>query len=261
MLVRIGGLFSTAAMAAMTAVSPGAAGQQPAPETMTLAGTGIEMVLLPGGEAIMGAEEGRGDELPRHTVHLDSFWIGRYEITQEQWEAVMGTNPSRFRNCPRCPVDSVTWQEGRDFLQKASSVTGLDLRYPTEAEWEFAAGGGAAHQRWPGTDSLAEVAEFSWFSGSFAGRTKIAGTRLPNAYGLHDMGGNVAEWCADWYGSGYYSSSPKRNPAGPDRGEKRVVRGGSWLSGPLDTQVFRRSGRDPSTRSPTIGLRIAAGKK
>jgi formylglycine-generating enzyme required for sulfatase activity len=206
----------------------------------------------------MGSEKGRANERPVHAVRIAPYWIGRYEVTQQQWKGVMDSNPSRARRCPRCPVDSVSWEEGQVFLQKASALSGVELRFPTEAEWEFAAGGGKARQRWPGTNTPEEAGEFSWYSGNFSGKTKISGSKLPNLFGLYDMGGNVAEWCADWYGEDYYRASPSENPAGPLGGKKRVVRGGSWLSGPLETRVSWRTGRDPATRSPAVGLRVAA---
>lgn len=228
--------------------------------SVVLSGTDIEMIRIPGGEAPMGSDDGRDDERPVRQVRIETFWIGRHEVTQRQWQKVTGSNPSRFSECPVCPVDSVSWEEGKAFLEKASTLTGVDLRYPTEAEWEFAAGGGAARQKWPGTDRSEEVSEFAWYSGSFAGRTRIAGTRLPNLFGLYDMGGNVAEWCSDWYAADYYGTAPAHNPAGPGDGTRKVVRGGSWLSGPSDTRVSRRSGRNPDARSPAIGFRIAADR-
>jgi formylglycine-generating enzyme required for sulfatase activity len=150
-------------------------------------------------------------------------------------------------------VEQVSWVDVQLFLGKA----GASLRLPTEAEWEYAAGGGGRHQTWPGTDSSRETGEFAWYSGSFSGKTRPVGLKLPNLYGLYDMAGNVGEWCADWYGGTYYQHSPVNNPGGPGTGDRRVVRGGSWLSDPNDIRVTHRSGRRADSRSPTIGFRVA----
>lgn len=170
----------------------------------------------------------------------------------------MSTDPSHFSGCDDCPVEQVSWEDVQIFLRRAGELSGVPMRLPTEAEWEYAAGGGPAHQVLPGTDIPGEAAEFSWYSGSFAGKTRPVGRKIPNAFGISDMGGNVGEWCSDWYGRGYYSNSPAESPAGPAAGERRVVRGGSWLSGPADTRVARRGGRSPDTRSRTLGFRVAA---
>ena len=224
----------------------------------TLAGSGIELVFIPGGEFSMGSTGGRANEAPSHRVHVDSFYLGIFEVTQRQWEEVMGENPSHFAGCADCPVEQVSWEDAREFLRRAGKIGGVEVRLPTEAEWEYAAGGGPLHQEWPGTGNSSETGEFSWFSGVFAGKTRPVGLKLPNAFGLYDMGGNVWEWCADWYGRDYYASSPGANPSGPSAGVKRVVRGGSWLTGPTDTRVAHRSMRNPARQSRTVGFRAAA---
>ena len=220
--------------------------------------TGIELVFIPGGEFPMGSSGGREDEGPPHRVKVRSFYLGRYEVTQRQWTRVMGDNPSHFARCEDCPVEQVSWDQVQDFLAEAGRLTGVGLRLPTEAEWEFAAGGGPVHQRWPGTDRESEPGEYAWYSGNFSGRSRPVGLKISNLLGIYDMAGNVGEWCADWYGKGYYRQSPLTDPKGPESGERRVVRGGSWLSGPADTRTARRSGRSPETRSRTIGFRLAA---
>jgi len=220
--------------------------------------TGIEFVLIPGGEFVMGSDERHADEGPLHTVQVGSFYLGRYEVTQRQWARVTGNNPSHFAGCEDCPVEQVSWEDVQKFMKGATDLTGIGLRLPTEAEWEYAAGGGAVHQRWPGTDSEREPGEYAWYSGNFAGKSRPVGLKIPNLFRIYDMGGNVGEWCADRYGEDYYRKSPVLDPKGPEGGERRVVRGGSWLSSPYDTRSARRSGRSPATRSRTIGFRAAA---
>jgi formylglycine-generating enzyme required for sulfatase activity len=217
----------------------------------------MEFMHVTGGEFLMGSPETNPDESPPHSVRIRSFYLARVELLQRQWEKVMGTNPSRFAPCPECPVEQVSWEDVQEFLQRAGTLTGLALRLPTEAEWEYAAGGGAEHQAWPGTNSASETGEFAWYSGSFSGKTRSSAGKIPNLFGIHDMAGNVAEWCSDWYGADYYSRSPGDNPGGPASGTRRVVRGGSWLSGPRDIRVARRSRRSPDTRSPSLGFRLA----
>jgi formylglycine-generating enzyme required for sulfatase activity len=215
--------------------------------------TGIEFLLIPGGEFTMGSNGPRDDEKPPHRVRVSDFYLARHEVTQREWERVMGTRPSRFSDCGECPVEQVSWDDVQDFLKGA----GITLRLPTEAEWEYAAGGGGSHQKWPGTDSSSETGEFAWYSGNFSGKTRSVGLKLPNLYGLYDMAGNVGEWCADWYSETYYQDSPTDNPRGPDTGDRRVIRGGSWLSDPNDIRVTHRSRRSAGSRSPAIGFRVA----
>jgi formylglycine-generating enzyme required for sulfatase activity len=244
-------------LGAVPAVLPGSARSADHRKTVTLPEVGIELVPIPGGEFMMGSDDGPEGEGPSHRVLVKGYYLAKHEITQSQWERVMGSNPARFKGCAGCPAEQVSWEAVQGFLGKASALTERRLRLPTEAEWEYAAGGGSVHQRWPGTDRKEDSSEYVWYSGNFAGKTRPVGLKFPNAYALYDMGGNVAEWCADWYGKDYYRVSPEEDPGGPAGGGRRVVRGGSWLSGPDDTRTARRSGRSPSTRSPTLGFRVA----
>jgi sulfatase modifying factor 1 len=230
----------------------------PPPVTQTERMTDIELVLVPGGEFTMGAEGHSANEIPPHQVRVKSFLLGRTEVTQRQWAKVMETDPSHFNSCGDCPVEQVSWEDVREYLRRAGEPARMELRLPTEAEWEYAAGGGAAHQPWPGTDRVSDAGEYAWYSGSFEGKTRPVGLKFPNYFMLSDMGGNVAEWCADWYGEDYYGESPVDNPRGAGTGSRRVVRGGSWLGSPYDTRVTHRSMRSPDTRSRTIGFRVAA---
>jgi formylglycine-generating enzyme required for sulfatase activity len=225
------------------------------------------MVYVPAGKFEMGSNDGRRDEQPVHTVALGGSWIDRTEITNGQYERCVKAgaceppveSDSRTRDTyygdsdyADSPVVKVGWPHARMYCEWAGA------RLPTEAEWEYAAGGGAVHQRWPGTDSEREPGEYAWYSGNFAGKSRPVGLKIPNLFRIYDMGGNVGEWCADRYGEDYYRKSPVLDPKGPEVGERRVVRGGSWLSSPYDTRSARRSGRSPATRSRTIGFRAAA---
>ena len=187
----------------------------------------FEFVPVEPGEFLMGcrseAADCGEDERPAHQVMLSSgFEIGKYEVTQAQWESVMGTNPSHFRG-PALPVENVSWNEAREFIAKLNRGAGPYLyRLPTEAEWEYAARAGASGPRRGALDDIA------WHGANSAGRTHEVGTKRPNAWGLHDMLGNVWEWCSDRYGADYYSASPDSDPRGPSEGAFRVMRGGSW---------------------------------
>jgi len=188
------------------------------------------MVFVEGGTFQMGAtpEQGSGvydDEKPVHSVTLSDYYIGKYEVTQEEWQVVMGNNPSYFKG-DRLPVERVSWNDCQTFIRKLNALTGLTFRLPTEAEWEYAARGGAKSggYKYSGGDNIDEVA---WYGENYStGSTHPVGTKRPNALGLYDMSGNVWEWCGDWYGS--YSSDAQTDPVGPSMGSRRVLRGGSW---------------------------------
>jgi formylglycine-generating enzyme required for sulfatase activity/predicted Ser/Thr protein kinase len=200
----------------------------------------MEFVWIPPGKFMMGSpetEEGRyPDEGPVHEVEISTgFWLGRYLVTQEQWKAVMGMNPSR-RVGENRPVETVAWSEVQDFLQKLNSNAGWNVfRLPTEAEWEYACRAGE-RGRFAFGDDEARLRDYAWYKANAAGilrrkGTRAVGKRLPNRWGLYDMHGNLWEWCQDWYDPEYYARSPKRDPKGPESGKSRVVRGGSWSVG------------------------------
>jgi formylglycine-generating enzyme required for sulfatase activity len=178
-------------------------------------------------------------------------------VTQAQWRAVMGDDPSHFRGCDACPVEQVSWEDAQRFLRRAGEQAGAAFRLPTEAEWEYAAGGGGAHEAWPGTGDPDDVPAHAWFKGSFEGRTHPVGQKQPNAFGLRDLGGNVAEWCADLYDPEYYRGAPADDPRGPAAGTLRCVRGGSFLSTRDEVRTASRHGSDPGARRRSIGLRVA----
>jgi formylglycine-generating enzyme required for sulfatase activity len=220
----------------------------------------IEVVYVPGGSFTMGctSEQGSacdGDEKPSHTVNLSSFYIGKYEITQAQWRAVMGTNPSYNSGCDNCPVEQVSWNDVLQFIQKLNQQTGKRYRPPTEAEWEYAARGGNKSRgyKYSGSNDIGAVA---WYDGNSGNKTHPVGQKSPNELGIYDMSGNVWEWCSDWYADDYYSSSPSSNPQGPSTGSHRVLRGGGWFSAAASCQVANRNGSSPGYRNNYYGFRV-----
>jgi formylglycine-generating enzyme required for sulfatase activity len=216
------------------------------------------MVRVEGGTFTMGATSEQGSdahngEKPAHQVMLSSFSIGKYEVTQEEWEVVMGSNPSNFKGAKR-PVENVSWNDCQVFIRKLNQITGKRFRLPTEAEWEFAARGGNRSNgyKYSGSNDQGNVA---WHSGNSGNETHPVGQKSPNELGLYDMSGNVWEWCQDWYGN--YSSNSQTNPTGPSLASSRVLRGGSWN---YYSRLCRVSNRDyyaPSSRIRFLGLRLA----
>jgi len=220
----------------------------------------IELVLVKGGCFQMGDGfgDGKEDEKPVHTVCVDDYYIGKYEITQGQWQSVMGSNPSFFKNCgEKCPVEQVNWNDIQAFIGKLNAKTGKKYRLPTEAEWEYAARSGGKNQKYSGTSSDAELDKYAWYSANAGGGVHPSGEKQPNGLGLYDMTGNVWEWCQDWYGEKYYSQAPRRNPSGPATGIRRVLRGGAWIFEPAGIRTTARYGLIPVSRSDLYGFRLA----
>ena len=245
--------------------------------TYTANGVSFTMVQVPGGTFTMGATSEQGsdadsDESPTHQVTLSSYSIGQTEVTQELWQAVMGSNPSYFKGSKR-PVESVSWNDCQDFIRKLNNLTGQNFRLPTEAEWEYAARGGrSGGTKYAGSNSIDDVAWYwknsgdKYLSGTDSdwdwdkiqknnGRTHDVATKRSNGLGIYDMSGNVLEWCQDWYG--VYSSSGQTNPQGPSTGSYRVNRGGSWNSIARVCRVSNRDCYDPAYRYNCLGLRLA----
>ena len=217
------------------------------------------MAYVQGSTFTMGATSEQGsdaedDEKPAHSVTLSSYYIGKTEVTQELWQAVMGNNPSRFKG-NRKPVECMSWDDCQTFISKLNSLTGKKFRLPTEAEWEFAARGGIKSQgyKYSGSNTLGDVA---WYEENSGDTTHDVGTKSPNELGLYDMNGNVWEWCSDWYGDKYYSSSPSNHPTGPSSGAYRVLRGGSWYSIANLCRSSDRGGSTPVDRGDNMGLRL-----
>ena len=238
----------------------------PGPQTFTVEGVSFTMIPVEGGTFTMGATPEQGDdaydlERPAHQVTLSSYRIGKTEVTQELWKAVMGSNPSEYKGNKR-PVENVSWDDCQAFIKKLNDKTSKTFRLPTEAEWEFAARGGNLSQgyKYAGSNTLNEVAWYwdnipSQAEGQPGYGTQPVATKAPNELGLYDMAGNVSELCNDWYGD--YSSSAQTDPTGPSSGSDRVLRGGVWF---LDAEFCRVSFRSyctPSGRNLNCGLRLA----
>lgn len=212
----------------------------------------------------MGEESGSApdNQKPRHDVCLSDFYLGKYEVTQGQWEEAMGSNPSSHAACGKnCPVDGVTYEMALNFIEVLNKKTGKNYRLPTEAEWEYAAKDGINNERWSGTSNEVQLGEYAWYEKNSEYKPHPVGQKMPNKNGLYDMSGNIMEWCQDWYDEKYYSISPKTNPAGPLTGEKRVLRGGAFgHSGDLVTTTARD--RDKvNVQDGTSGLRLAMPAK
>ncbi len=225
---------------------------------LTVNGVRYEMMMVYAGTFTMGAtsemENPLDNEKPAHKVTLpNNYRMGKTEVTQALWKAVMGSNPSYFKGDNK-PVECVSWNDCQKFISKLNAATGKNFRLPTEAEWEFAARGGniSKHYQYSGSNNLNDVA---WYDGNSSSTTHDVASKQANELGIYDMSGNVWEWCSDWYGS--YSSNTQYDPAGPTSGSYRVYRGGSWNSyARLCRSSFRR-GYAPDLRGSYYGLRLA----
>jgi formylglycine-generating enzyme required for sulfatase activity len=221
-------------------------------------GTGIELCRVTAGQFIMGSpasEAGRyEDEGPQHLVILSrDFWMGKTEVTQRLFKAIMGYNPSQHR-AEDHPVEMVSWDEARAFLQRLNDRGGaLVYRLPTEAEWEYACRGVAAGSPAGSLETL------GWFGTNAGGSSHAVGLKQANAWGLQDLHGNVWEWCEDRFGA--YAQGPQVDPAGATTGTERVLRGGAWNSPALDCRSAYRRKSSPDTRSGFIGFRVVATKQ
>ena len=226
--------------------------------SFTVNGVSFDMVEVEGGTFTMGATAEQtgvfGDEKPTHQVTLPSYYIGKTEVTQELWQAVMGSNPSNFTGT-NLPVEKVSWDDCKTFIAKLNALTGKNFRLPTEAEWEFAARGGNKSRgyKYCGSNTLSDVA---WYVDNSDNKTHPVAAKTPNELGIYDMSGNVLEWCNDWYSSTYYTSESQTNPTGPDSGSSRVRRGGSWNYSENTCRVSYRGNTTPSFRYNYLGLRL-----
>ena len=225
----------------------------------TVNGVSFNMIAVKGGTFTMGATSEQGDdaysyEKPTHQVTLSDYCIGETEVTQELWQAVMGSNPSNFTGNLQRPVEKVSWNDCQEFIKKLNQLTGKTFRLPTEAEWEYAARGGSQSKgyKYAGSNTIGDVA---WYTSNSSSTTHPVKQKQANELGLYDMSGNVWEWCQDWYDS--YSSTPQTNPAGPSSGSIRVLRGGSWNFNAWNCRVSDRNSDTPTYRIHNLGLRLA----
>jgi formylglycine-generating enzyme required for sulfatase activity len=229
--------------------------------SFTVAGVTFEMIPVERGTFIMGGTSEQGsdtatNEKPVHRVTLSSYYIGKTEVTQALWQAVMGTNPSRFKG-DNLPVERVNWKDCQEFIRKLNSKTGKSFCLPTEAEWEYAARGGSKsrNNKYSGSSNLGDVA---WYREDSDEQTHPVGMKRPNELGIYDMSGNVWEWCSDWYSS--YDSASQTNPVGPNSGTSRVIRGGGWGNNASYCRVSYRYISRPSDCGNLLGLRLALSK-
>jgi formylglycine-generating enzyme required for sulfatase activity len=226
------------------------------PEMFLLGDIATNMVKVKGGSFMMGCTSEQKDchnDENVHQVTLSSYKMAKYEVTQAQWEAVMGKNPSYHKNCSTCPVEEVSWDDIQDFLKELNKKTGKKYRLPTEAEWEYAARGGKNREyQYSGSGDIDKVA---WYGENSGSKIHKVGQKEPNKLGLYDMSGNVYEWCSDWYGD--YTSSSATNPKGASSGSYRVNRGGSYYYYAEYCRVADRGRYSPDFRGNNIGFRLA----
>ena len=220
---------------------------------------GMDMVFVQGGTFWMGctSEQGGGchaDENPAHSVTVGDFYIGRHEVTQKLWKNVMGGNPSYFTGDENLPVEMVSWNDVQEFIRALSAKTGMAYRLPAEAEWEYAARGGAVSKAYT-YSGAGNAGDAAWYKDNSDGRPHQVGTRLPNELGIYDMSGNVWEWVGDWYGA--YGSGAQKDPKGPRTGSYRVLRGGSWFSDARYSRISYRNTYAPEIRGTNLGFRLA----
>ena len=239
-------------------------------------GVKMELVLIPAGEFLMGSSvadtSAAGEEKPRHRVRIGKpFYLGKYEVTQEQWQAIMGRNPS-YVDSLKHPVEHVSWEDCQRFLKKLNerfrrphpnplptmlrTVPGEgEFQLPTEAQWEYACRAGSTTKYCFGDDE-ARLGDYAWYAANSGRRTHPVGQKKPSAFGLYDMHGNVAEWCADWRDEGYYAKSPADDPKGPATGSARIRRGGSAYDPAPGCRAANRSYLVPGEADLDLGLRV-----
>ena len=189
------------------------------------------------------------------------YWLGATDVTQEEYQRVMGCNPSKFQGDPKRPVEQVSWDEAVEFCRRLSELPAekaAKRRYalPTEAQWEFACRAGTT-TRWYFGDDEARLVDVAWLTTNAGGHTQPVGQKQANVWGLYDTHGNVKQWCQDWYDGGYYARSPVDDPRGPVTGSVRVIRGGCWRSPARFCRSAVRDGHEPGIRHVNLGLRVS----
>lgn len=222
---------------------------------------GMKFVLIPAGTFMMGEDpslgEGKSDEKPQHEVTISKpYYIGAHEVTQKQWQEVMGSNPSRHRG-ENNPVDSVSWNDAQIFIKKLNQREGHNkYRLPTEAEWEYGARAGTRTRYYWGNDP-AQLVDHAWVTANAKDITHPVCTKKPNAFGLYDTSGNVREWVNDWYDDDYYATSPRIDPKGPEKGYGKAYRGGSKDGAEFPARSSYRWRETPDTKVQNLGFRLA----
>ncbi len=264
-------------LALATAPEPTEAGSTTKSPSKTLAvdlggGMKMEMIPIPAGEFMMGSPDSDNyaieDEKPQHRVRITKpFYLGKYLVTQEQWQAVMGNKPSRFKS-PKNPVEEVSWDDCQKFLKKLNDKVGGppspqpspggrgEFRLPTEAQCEYACRAGSTTRYCFGHEQ-SRLGEYAWYGENSGGKTHPVGEKKPNAWGLYDMQGNTWKWCADWYDKDYYAHAPTDDPPGPATGSCRVLRGGGWHSPARRCRSAYRLYYGPGGGDDDISLRVA----
>jgi formylglycine-generating enzyme required for sulfatase activity len=224
--------------------------------------TGIEMVLVPAGTFLMGDlfNVGWDNELPVQEMRIDAFYLGKFPVTQEQWEKVMSGNPSMFRKGGSYPVEQLAWTDVHEFIRRLNAMAsgGNSFRLPSEAEWEYAARSGGRKELYAGGDDINRLA---WYAENSEGSTRPVGLKAPNGLGIHDMSGNVWEWCQDIYSPGAAAASGRDRPAGGKaEPRERVIRGGSWNLDAWSARCSRRFGFPEDYFGAGLGFRLARSK-
>ncbi len=214
---------------------------------------GMKFRLIRPGSFVMGSDKGEPDEEPAHEVTLtEAFYIGVYEVTQKEWEKIMGQNPSYFKG-DNNPVERVSWDDAQEFARRLSQKEDVAYRLPTEGEWEYACRAGTKTSYYWGQDG--EIGDYAWYTRNSANSTHAVGQRKPNAWGLYDMSGNVYEWCQDWYAD-KYPQERQVDPTGPNSGSHRVLRGGSWANYARICRSAYRGRHSPYLRFRLLGFRL-----
>ncbi|MGA2258348.1 MAG: formylglycine-generating enzyme family protein [Thermoguttaceae bacterium] len=260
--VALAVIVAVGSLAVATAQGPKKAGgkaKNPPKELSFDLGNGVklEMVLIPAGSFMMGDEKGENWEKPVHKVSITKpFHLGKYEVTQEQWEAVMGDNPSHFKGASN-PVEGISWRDCQAFLIKLDAKTGGQwgkFVLPTQAQWEYACRAGSTTKYCFGDDET-KLGDYAWYGANSERKTHPVGEKKPNAWGLYDMHGNVWEWCQDRYGD--YGAEAVTNPRGPTEGSDRVIRGGGWIGDAGLCHSADRRDEPPGDEYDHLGLRVA----